>query len=91
MEDNLDRISIAQFKNLMKTLDSSMNDYLYIMDLKNDYYCISKNAAGRFLIPGVEFHNVVETHKMFVLPEEKILRQKLFLLPYNFTNMFNLI
>ena len=70
MEDNLDRISIEQFKNLIKTLDPCMDDYLYIMDIKNDYYCISKNAAVRFLLPSAEFTNVTEVLRSVVLPED---------------------
>ena len=70
MEDKLERISIEQFKSVMKTLDTSMNDYLYIMDLQNDYYCISKNAAVRFLLPSAEFNNVAENLKKVVLPED---------------------
>jgi hypothetical protein len=68
MEDNLDRISIEQFKNLIKTLDPCMDDYLYIMDIKNDYYCISKNAAVRFLLPSAEFNNVAENLQKVILP-----------------------
>ena len=70
MEDKLDRISIEEFKNIMKTLDTSMNDYLYMMDLQNDYYCISQNAAVRFMLPGSEFNNVKENHKLFVHPDD---------------------
>lgn len=70
MEDKLERISIEQFKNVIKTLDTSMDDYLYIMDLQNDYYCISKNAAVRFLLPSTEFHDVTENLKKVILPED---------------------
>lgn len=70
MEDKLDRISIDQFKNIIKTLDTSMDDYLYIYDLQNDYYCISKNAAVRFLLPSTEFHDVPENLKRVILPED---------------------
>lgn len=70
MEEKLERISIEQFKNVIKTLDTSMNDYLYIMDLQNDFYCISKNAAVRFLLPSAEFHDVSENLKKAILPED---------------------
>ena len=70
MEEKLERISIEQFKNIMKTLDTSMDDYLYIYDLKNDYYCISKNAVVRFLLPGTEFHNVNENLSKVILPQD---------------------
>jgi len=70
MEEMLNRISIEQFKNLIKTLDTSMNDYLYIMDLQNDYYCISKNAAVRFLLPGAEFYNVAENLRQVIYADD---------------------
>lgn len=70
MAEKLDRISIEQFKNVIKTLDTSMNDYLFIMDLQNDYYCISQNAAVRFLLPSAEFRNVSENLKLAILPED---------------------
>ena len=70
MEDKFERISIEQFKNLIKALDSSMNDYLYILDLQNDYYCISQSASERFLLPEVEFYNVAETLRKVILPED---------------------
>ncbi len=70
MEEKLERISIEQFKNIIKTLDTSMDDYLYIYDMKNDYYCISKNAVVRFLLPGTEFHNVTENLRKVILPQD---------------------
>lgn len=70
MEEKLDRISMEQFKNLIKTLDSSMDDYLYMMDLQNDYYCISPNAAVRFLLPGAEFCNITENLKAVIYPDD---------------------
>ena len=73
MEDNFERISIEQFKNLIKALDTSMDDYLYIMDLQNDYYCISGNAAVRFLLPGAEFTNVAENLRTVIYPEDTLL------------------
>jgi len=70
MEYERVRISIEQFKSVIRTLESSMNDYLYIMDLKNDYYCISGKAAARFLLPGAEFNNVQENLKQVVYPDD---------------------
>lgn len=67
----------------MKTLDASMDDYLYIMDLQKDYYCISRNAAIRFMLPGAEFNQVAENLRKviypgdaaFVLEDVKLLRE----------------
>ena len=70
MKEKLEKISIKQFKNIIKILDTSMDDYLYIYDLQNDYYCISKNAAVRFLLPSAEFNNVKEHLNRVILPED---------------------
>ena len=70
MEEKMDKISIKQFKNVIKTLETSMDDYLYIMDLQNDFYCISENAAVRFLLPCAEFHNVTDNLKRVIYPED---------------------
>lgn len=70
MEEKPDRISIEQFKNVIETLNSSMNDYLYIFDLQNDYYCISQNAAVRFRLPAAEFYCVEENMRKAVYPDD---------------------
>ena len=70
MNDSLERITMEQFKNVIDTLEGSMDDYLYIFDLQNDGYYISRSAAERFLLPGEEFHDVIEQHKQFVYAED---------------------
>ncbi len=70
MEEKMERISLDQYKNIIKTLDTSMDDYLFIYDLQNDYYFISKNAGVRFKLKETEFHNVFETLKEVILPED---------------------
>ncbi len=47
----------SQFKNIIQMIDPCMDDYLYIFDLWNDYYCISPSAAERFRIPDYQFYN----------------------------------
>lgn len=66
----MEKVSIEQFKNMIDILHTSMDDYLYFYDLQKDYYCISKNAAERFLFTATEFHNVVKEHEKFVFPED---------------------
>ncbi len=70
MGEILKRISVEQFKNIIRLLDPSIDDYLYIYDLQHDHYCISKNASVRFLLPGAEFHNVIEAHRRVVYPDD---------------------
>ncbi|MBQ2934819.1 MAG: GGDEF and EAL domain-containing protein [Lachnospiraceae bacterium] len=40
-----------QFNAVIDVLTPCMDNYLYITDLKNDTYCISESAMGRFRIP----------------------------------------
>jgi diguanylate cyclase (GGDEF)-like protein len=47
-----------------------MDDYIYIYDLAHDYYYISPSAVERFKLPSPEFNNVVDTHKLFVYPDD---------------------
>ena len=78
MDDVLERISVEQFKNIMKMLDSSMDDYLYIYDLQNDYYCISNNAVSKFLFPEPGFYEVEKNLTRVVFKEDQdMLRDEL--------------
>lgn len=47
-----------------------MNDYLYVFDLKEDYYVISKHATERFILPSDKFYNATKKHEDFVYPED---------------------
>lgn len=68
-EGNQD-LSIDQFNRIIEMLDPCMDDYLYIYDLKEDLYSISVNANERFAMPSNRFHNVTETLKTFVYPDD---------------------
>lgn len=46
-----ERVTVEQFREVIDILNPCMDDYLYILDLKNDYYCISANAVERFCLP----------------------------------------
>ena len=47
-----------------------MNDYLYVFDIKEDYYVISKHATERFILPSDKFYNATKKHEDFVYPED---------------------
>ena len=70
MKKGSERISIEQFGDMINVLNPCMDDYLYVLDLQNDFYCISENATVRFNIPQNEFSNAVEVFKDFVYPED---------------------
>ena len=47
-----------------------MNDYLYVYDIINDTFYITERAAKRFALPGCLFHDVVETLRACVHPDD---------------------
>lgn len=55
-------ITVEQLCRLIDMLHPCMDDYLYVYDLENDYYYISPEAIKHFMLPAVEFKNVVENH-----------------------------
>lgn len=58
------------FCGVIEAFDPCMDDYLYVFDVRNDQYYISKKAMNRFAIPSFVFHNVLEAHKQFVYPDD---------------------
>lgn len=55
-----------QFSAVIDVLAPCMDNYLYIMDLKNDTYCISESAAERFMIPSNCFTDASQFFKKVV-------------------------
>lgn len=77
MEDqNYPTTDVARICSMIELLYPCMDDYLYVYDLKNDYYYISPSAVKRFLLPAYQFNHVPETHNQFVYPEDIPLLQK---------------
>lgn len=63
-------ISKEQLENIIKLFNPCMDDYLYVFDLKQDYYRISQHAIERFLIPGDHFYDATAMFQYFVYPED---------------------
>lgn len=63
MGEETSKILFDQFKNFIDILNPCIDDYIYIYDIKNDFYCISANALERFLLPDSQFHNVAANLK----------------------------
>ena len=70
MGEDIEKISIDQFRGTINILNPCMDDYLYIMDVKNDLYCISQGAVERFRIPSSQFHHALEVIPQFVYEED---------------------
>lgn len=67
---DMERISGEQFRNVIQIMNPCMDDYLYILDLKEDIYCISESATERFDIPESKFGQAAEIMKGFVYPAD---------------------
>jgi diguanylate cyclase (GGDEF)-like protein len=50
---------------------STMDNYMYVYDFRNDFYYISPRAVERFRIPSGSFHDVMRMHEMFVYPQDR--------------------
>ena len=59
-----------EFCELIKNYATCMDDYLYIVDIKQDKYYISNRALERFAMPTNLFTNVTESHRAFVYEED---------------------
>ena len=54
----------------IRLFSTTMDDYLYVMDLKEDYYVISPTAVERFRLPGDHFYHAKAAHEQFVYAED---------------------
>lgn len=70
MLDSVLNMSKKQIEDVIRILNPCMNDYLYVFDLKEDYYVISKHATERFILPSDKFYNATKKHEDFVYPED---------------------
>ena len=55
---------------ILQLFSPTMDDYPYVLDLKDDSYLISSTAVQRFRLPADHFLNSREVHRQFVYPED---------------------
>jgi len=70
MKEAYERITHEQFEKIIETLNPCMNDYLFILDLKDSYYCISPSALERFPLESSHFYFTKEATKEFMYPDD---------------------
>lgn len=70
MKSELTGLTIEQICETINILSPSMDDYVYIYDLINDFYYISPTAVKRFRLPGNQFNNVSKNLESVVYPED---------------------
>lgn len=76
MSDTIQSLSKEQIEEVIQLFNPHMDDYLYIMDLKNDYYRISKHAVDRFKLPADSFHDAANNILLFTYKEDHELLNK---------------
>ena len=70
MEENSGGNLFELFCGMIEAFDPCMDDYLYVFDVQNDQYYISKKAMKRFALPSFQFTHVLDTHRKFVYEED---------------------
>lgn len=70
MEENRGGNLFELFRGMIETFDPCMDDYLYVFDVQNDQYYISKKSMKRFALPSFQFTHVLDTHRKFVYEED---------------------
>ena len=70
MKRNKITLSREQLEEAIQLFNRSMDDYLYLFDLQNDYYTISKHAIDRFCLPNYHFNDAKNEHNHFVYKED---------------------
>lgn len=66
----LDKIIFSQFEYALSVIEKCTDDYIFIMDFKNDIYSISEAALKRFPLPSAKFDNVTAVLKEIIYPTD---------------------
>jgi len=70
MQRSEKRQSFEAFCGVAEQFATCMNDYLFVYDIMNDTYFITEGAAERFALPGCLFHDVTESLRACVHPDD---------------------
>lgn len=71
-------ITMEQFQEILDLLDSCMDDYLYVYDMKKDCCYISERAVDRFYLSSTQFYEFGKNLKKLIYPEDfKLLQEEL--------------
>ena len=70
MDDGRVFVNFEQMEYTLSVLGKCTDDYMYIWDMKRDYYAISKRAVKAFKLSKARFYNTGEVLKSVVHPED---------------------
>lgn len=71
MRETVQKLTKEQMEQIISIFSPYMDDYLYIMDLRSNYYRISAGAVERFMIPAAAFDDAMRIHATFVYEEDR--------------------
>lgn len=63
-------VTAEQVRQVMDVLHPCMDDYLYVLDIKHDYYSIAPGAQKRFRMEKAEFSHATEKFREFIYPDD---------------------
>lgn len=69
MDDRV-QLNFEQIEYTLSLLGKCTDDYIYIWDMKRDYYAISERALNAFKLEKAGFYNVNDVFKAVVHPED---------------------
>lgn len=55
MEDLSNKMSFEEIEHVIDILNPCVDNYLFVLNLKNRHYVISENAVDRFPLPAADF------------------------------------
>ncbi len=70
MKENKGKSSVGKFQEVINIFSPCIDDYLYILDIKDDIYYVSPSAEDRFDIPSNPFSNVAENLLRITHPDD---------------------
>ncbi len=70
MDLNIQKPNYEQMVKVIDALSPCMHDFLYVYEIATDRYTISESALKRFKLPGKEYRDVVESHRIFTHPDD---------------------
>lgn len=72
MDCDYKNIPVSELCSVIDMLNTSMDDYMYVYDIENDFYYISQHAMDRFYMTKNGFHNVFDTLQEEIVYEKDI-------------------
>ncbi|MFR0802759.1 MAG: PAS domain-containing protein [Suilimivivens sp.] len=76
MEDLSNKMSFEEIEHVIDILNPCVDNYLFVLNLKNRHYVISENAVDRFPLPAADFPDYTAAFTKVVYEEDLELLSK---------------